>query len=79
MEEKVLEILKEIRPEFDFETSTNFVEDGYLDSFDVVTVVSEIGDKFHVLINGLEVLPENFESIEAICNLIRKNGGNDGI
>lgn len=79
MEEKVLEILKEIRPEFDFETSTNFVEDGYLDSFDVVTVVSEIEDKFHVLINGLEVLPENFESIEAICNLIRKNGGNDGI
>lgn len=79
MEEKILEILKEIRPEFDFETSTNFVEDGYLDSFDVVTVVSEIEDKFHVLINGLEVLPENFESIEAICNLIRKNGGNDGI
>lgn len=76
MEKKVLEILKEMRPEFNFETSENFVDDGYLDSFDIVSVVAEIEDKFGVLINGLEVLPENFESVTAICNLIRKNGGN---
>lgn len=75
MEERVYKILEEIRPEFDFRSSENFVEDGYLDSFDVITVVSEIETQFDVMIDGLEVLPENFETVDAICNLIRKNGG----
>ena len=57
MEEKVLSILKEIRPEFDFEESDNFVEDGYLDSFDIVTLVSELETAFDVVIDGLDVLP----------------------
>lgn len=63
MEEKVLSILKEIRPEFDFEESDNFVEDGYLDSFDIVTLVSELETAFDVVIDGLDVLPENFETV----------------
>lgn len=75
MEEKIYAILEELRPEFDFKSSENFVEDGYLDSFDVVTLVAEIEEKFDILIDGLEVLPENFETVEAICELIRKNGG----
>lgn len=75
MEERIYVILEELRPEFDFKSSENFVEDGYLDSFDVVTLVAEIEEKFNILIDGLEVLPENFETVEAICELIRKNGG----
>lgn len=75
MEERIYAILEELRPEFDFKSSDNFVEDGYLDSFDVVTLVAEIEEKFDILIDGLEVLPENFETVEAICELIRKNGG----
>lgn len=75
MEEKIYSILEELRPEFDFKNSKNFVEDGYLDSFDVVTLVAEIEAKFNILIDGLEVLPENFETVEAICALINKNGG----
>lgn len=77
MEEKVLSILKEIRPEFDFEESDNFVEDGYLDSFDIVTLVSELETAFDVVIDGLDVLPENFETVQDICNLVDKsaNGG----
>lgn len=75
MEEKVYKILEEIRPEFDFRTSKDFVEDGFLDSFDVVTVVSEIEEKFGIIVDGLEVLPENFANVQAICELIKKNGG----
>ena len=74
MEEKIYNILKEIRPEFDFEESDNFVEDGYLDSFDIVTLVSELETAFDIVIDGLAVLPENFETIEAICNMVRKSG-----
>ncbi len=75
MVEKIYSILEELRPEFDFKSSENFVEDGYLDSYDVVTLVAEIEEKFNILIDGLEVLPENFATIEAICELISKNGG----
>jgi acyl carrier protein len=73
MEEKVLSILKEIRPEFDFEESDNFVEDGYLDSFDIVTLVSELEVAFDVVIDGLDVLPENFETVQDICNMVNKS------
>lgn len=73
MEEKVLSILKEIRPEFDFEESDNFVEDGYLDSFDIVTLVSELETAFDVVIDGLDVLPENFETVGDICNMVNKS------
>lgn len=70
MEKKIYEILIKMHPEYDFKSSKNFVEDGYLDSFDVVTLVVEIESEFRILIDGLDVLPENFESIESICKLI---------
>lgn len=73
MEEKIFSMLKEIRPEFDFEESDNFVEDGYLDSFDIVTLVSELETAFGVVIDGLDVLPENFETVQAICNMVNKS------
>ena len=73
--EKIMEILKEIRPEFDFSTSENFIEDGYLDSFDLVTLVSELDSVFEISIDGLDIVPENFETVEAIANVVRKNGG----
>ena len=73
MEEKVFGILKEIRPEFDFEESDNFVEDGYLDSFDIVTLVSELEMAFDIVIDGLDVLPENFETVKDICNMVEKS------
>lgn len=75
MEEKIYKILEELRPEFDFRESEDFVEDGYLDSFDVVTLVSEIESEFNVVINGLDVLPENFATVSSICELIERYGG----
>lgn len=73
MEEKIYTILADIRPEFDFKGSDNFVEDGFLDSFDVVTLVSEIEEKFGVVVDGMDVMPENFETVAAICELIERS------
>lgn len=73
VEQKILDILQEIRPEFDFESSNDFVEDGYLDSYDVVTIVAEIEDSFGVIIDGTDILPENFSSIEKIAQLIQRS------
>ncbi len=75
MEEKIYTILNEVRPEFNFRESSDFVGDGYLDSFDVVTIVSMIEECFGATIDGIDVLPENFSSVEAICGLVKKSGG----
>ncbi len=73
--EEIYSILKEIRPEFDFENSADFVEDGYLDSFDIVLLVSSIEEKYKIKIPGLDIIPENFCSTKAIADLIKKCGG----
>ena len=70
--EKLLEILKEIRPDVDFENETELIDDGILDSFDVVSIISEIDDAFGVQIRINELEPENFNSAEAIWSLIQK-------
>ena len=74
MKEKVLEILSNIRPEFDFTEDVNFIEDGMLDSFDVVTLVSDLDTTFGISIDGVDIVPENFSSVDAIINLLKKNG-----
>ena len=71
MEEKVLTMLKELQPTFGFEEGVDFVEAGYLDSFDVVQLVAELESQFGVLISALEILPENFASVKAICALVQ--------
>ena len=73
MENKILELLKEIQPDFDFEESVDFIEEGYLDSFDVVTLVSDLEEMFSVLISALEIIPENFGSVKDICKLVERS------
>ena len=68
--DKLLEILKGIRPDVDFENETELIDEGILDSFDVVSIISEIDDAFGVQIRINELEPENFNSAEAIWNLI---------
>lgn len=73
--EEVLAILAEIRPEFDFAGSDNFIEDGMLDSFDIITLVSILEEKYHAKIDGLDIVPENFFTAEDIMRLVKKSGG----
>ena len=75
MEEEIMEMLTELRPEFDFEDSEDFIEDGLLDSFDIVSLISMIEEKYDITVDGLDVVPENFGSVEAISNLIEKGRG----
>lgn len=68
--EKLMQILQEIRPDVDFENETALIDDGILDSFDVVSIISELDDAFNVQIRITELDPENFNSAESIWNLI---------
>jgi acyl carrier protein len=68
------DILKEIRPEFDFTVSNDFIEDGMLDSFDVVTLVSALDKAYGISIQGTDIVPENFKNLETIRALLHKSG-----
>ena len=72
MKDKIKEVLENIRPEFDFADSDNFLEDGLLDSFDLITLVSSLDQTFEISIEGTEMTPENFQNINAIEKLVQK-------
>jgi acyl carrier protein len=71
---ELINLLKATRPEADFAGSKNFIEDGLLDSFDVVTVVAALDKAHGISINGVDIVPDNFKSLEAISALLRKHG-----
>lgn len=73
--ENIMKILEELRPEFDFSISDDYISDGYLDSFDVISLVSELDDLYNISIDGADIVPENFCNLEAIMAVIKKNGG----
>ena len=75
MKEKIIKILSEIRPEFDFtQENVDFIEEGMLDSFDLVTLVSELDNAFGISIDGIDIVSDNFCSVDAIAKLLVKNG-----
>jgi acyl carrier protein len=70
--EQLLEILKELHEDVDFETEEGLVDDGILDSLDIVTLITEINDAFNISIPAEEIIPDNFNSAAAIWALIEK-------
>jgi len=74
MKQQIIEILRELRPEFDFNQDLDFIQTGMLDSFDIITLVNTLDEKFGISIDGIDILPENFSSVERIENLLMKNG-----
>lgn len=70
--DKLMQLLKEIKPEIDFESENALIDDGLLDSFDVVSIVNEICDVFNVDISLADIEPESFNSAAAIYALIQE-------
>lgn len=66
----LLEILTGLHPEVDFETCNTLVDDRIIDSFDIVSIVSEINDAYDVVIPAEEIIPEHFNSAKALYELI---------
>ena len=74
MKDKILGILNEIKPEQDFDGSDNYIEDGILDSFDIIELITMLEDEFDITIDGMDVLPESFSNVKQIEELVRKSG-----
>ncbi|WFR57691.1 acyl carrier protein [Anaerocolumna sp. AGMB13025] len=70
--EQLIEILKSLHPEVDYETCDTLIEDNIIDSFDIVTLISEINDEFDVAIPADEIIPENFNSAQALWQLVER-------
>ncbi|MCI8782501.1 MAG: acyl carrier protein [Dorea sp.] len=66
----LLEILTGLHPEVDFEACNTLVDDSIIDSFDIVSIVSEINDAYDVVIPAEEIIPDNFNSARALYELI---------
>ena len=69
---ELLEILENLHPEVDFDTCTTLIDDKLLDSFDIITIISEINEEFDVVIPAEEIVPENFNSAQALHELVTR-------
>ena len=72
MKEKILEILNDINPDIDYEAETALVDDDLLDSFDLVTLVSDLNNGFDINITVVDFIPENFNSLSALTALVER-------
>ncbi len=70
--EKLIEILEELHPDVDFENEDGLIDNGILDSLDIVTLITEINDRFDVSVPAEEIIPENFNSAAALMALIER-------
>ena len=75
--QELFELLTALKPEIDFETEKELIDDGLLESFDVITLIAEIEDQFGIEIPAEEIVPENFNSAEDIWRLCEKIKGED--
>jgi acyl carrier protein len=72
MNQKIIELLNSIQPAADFAGSQNFLEDGLIDSVDVIMITTAIEDEFGVSVPGTEITPENYASVDRLAALITK-------
>jgi acyl carrier protein len=71
---KVIDILQEMHPQFDFLQSEDFIKDGYIDSFDLTKLIVELEDVYDVELSGDDVAAENFRNVTVICQMLQRHG-----
>lgn len=72
MEEKILEVVKSVRPDVDFESETALIDDEILDSFDVIQIVTELMEAFGIFIDADDIEPENLNSLANIKEMVER-------
>ncbi len=73
--EELLEILKDVRDDIDFENTTGLVSTKILTSFDIIQLISTLDDEYDISIPASEIVPANFDSLQAIYDLVQKLKG----
>ena len=70
--EELIEILEDLHPDVDFMNCDTLIKDGMLDSFDIISIVSEVAEVFDVVISAEYIVPDNFNSAQALYSLIQR-------
>lgn len=70
--ERLIELLQEIKEDIDYENEGALIDDELLDSFDILQLISAIDDEFDVAIPAAMIIPQNFNSVEALWNMIQE-------
>lgn len=70
--ERLLEILNDLHPDVDFECEESLIDDGILDSMDIISLITEISDEYDVTITAKDIIPANFNSAKALYELIQR-------
>lgn len=71
MRDLIKKILEDIRPDVDFENDNNLIDNGILDSFDIITLAGELCDSFSIEIGAEDIIPENFNSLDLIVSMVQ--------
>jgi len=72
VKEILLEILTDLHPKIDFMSAQNLIDDEILDSFDIATIIADVSEEFDINITANEIIPKNFNSVSAMCDLIER-------
>lgn len=78
MKEKVLEVLSDIRPDVDFENEKKLIDDRILDSFDIISIIADLNDIFGIEIDIDDLVPENFNTLDAIVDVVNRKSNDIG-
>lgn len=70
--DELLEILNDIQPGVDFEHETHLIDDHLLDSLSIISLVAELEDTFDITVPAVEIIPDNFNSAEAMLEMVRR-------
>ena len=70
--ERLIEILEDIQPQADYETCTTLIDDHILDSMSIIALVAELEEEFDVTIPTVEIIPANFNSAQAMYDMITR-------
>lgn len=74
MRDTIIDILSEIAEDVDFDACTTLIDDGLLSSLDVIQLIGALNDEFDVSIPATEIIPDNFNSVDAICAMVKRLG-----
>lgn len=76
--EELIELLREVRDDVDFEGIQTLIDDSVLDSFDILQIINLIDEKYDISIPAVEVVADNFNSAEAMLRMINRLKGTEG-
>lgn len=72
MKEQIVEILMDLNPDVDYETCTTLIDERYLDSLSMVSLIADLEEAFDVEIPAVEIIASNFNSADAIAKLVER-------